>query len=347
MRGSWHDTLPARARPPALPSDPAVTCPVDWGSPRGVLVLIRNAPPKLAICISVFRPDRALLSGLLAALDREWPVILCIDGPTGTAIEPEDLAILESDPRGYRILQSPRNLGIGTSLNRMAREAAQLGCEWVLFFDQDSAPPSDLPAQLLIAFARLNEAGHRPAVIGPAPVAAEGGQSKAPSYHPRAIPSPSSRYRAVDFVITSGSLIQLSSFGEIGRFRQEFRMDAIDVEWCFRAWAAGYSVWQVNDLKMLHRVGDGVIQFGPVRFPQQSRSRMQSYVRSQFHLLRLAHIPLRWKLRTLVYVPLQIALFVASSRGRRIALGGTLLQAAMHGLAGTWDKQSERHRDEP
>ena len=65
---------------------------------------------------------------------------------------------------------------------------------------------------------------------------------------------------------------------------------------------------------------------------------MQSYARNQFHLLRLAHIPARWKLRTLVYVPLQLAAFVARTPRGKAPLAGRLLRALADGLAARFDR---------
>lgn len=304
--------------------------------------MTNSAHRHLTICISVFCPDSDLLNHLLAAIDPVFPVILHIDGPTGEAIAAEQLAALIASGR-YRIIQAQRNLGIGAALNRMVAEARELECEWVLFFDQDSEPSPNLAAELLMAFSSLQKAGHKPAVVGPTPIADESQASKPPTYRTRALSSPRDRYRAVDYVITSGSLIQLSALADIGLLREEYGMDAIDTEWCFRAWAAGYSVWHVRDVTMRHRVGEGVIQFGPIRFPRQSRSRMQSYVRNQSHLLRLSHVPLRWKLRSVIYVPLQIAVFIARSPGRRIRFFGRMLQSIKDGLSGRFDRTCDHH----
>ncbi|KKN21749.1 hypothetical protein LCGC14_0922300 [marine sediment metagenome] len=302
-----------------------------------------NAHERMAICITVFSPDNDLFNDLLAAIDPSFLVILHIDGPTGEAIRADQLAALTATGR-YRILQAPCNRGIGAALNRMLAETREQGREWVLFFDQDSAPAPDLPEKLLAAFSFLRKAGHHPAVVGPTPIADEGQTSKSPSYRERSLSSSSDRYRAVDYVITSGSLIRLSALDDVGLFREEYRMDAIDTEWCFRAWAAGYSVWHVRDVTMRHRVGEGVIQFGPIRFPRQSRSRMQSYARNQFHLLRLGHVPLGWKLRTVVYVPLQIAVFIMQTPGHRVRFAGRMLRSLWDGLSGRLGQTAARDR---
>lgn len=303
--------------------------------------LTQDFHQRVAICISIFCPDGPLLDALLAAIDPTFPIILHIDGPTGVAIEDGQLAALAAVGR-YRLLQAPGNRGIGAALNRMVEEARELGCEWILFFDQDSEPPPEMARELLKAFVGLEDAGQQPAVVGPTPIAGEGQNSKPPSYRVRAHGSPSERYRPIDYVITSGSLIRLSAFAEIGLFREEYRMDAIDTEWCFRAWARGYSVWHVRDVEMRHRVGEGVVQLGRVRFPRQSRSRMRSYVRNQFHLLRLGHVPWRWKLRTVVYVPCQVAVFIARSPGQRIRFAGQMLNAIWDGLTARFDHPPDR-----
>ncbi len=292
-----------------------------------------SAPaPRLAVAITVYRPDLPLLERLIDTV-AGWgaPILLQVDGPTGEAIEPQALSRLAADPR-LAISQAPANEGIATALNRLAARARVAGRDRVLFLDQDSEPPADMAGRLLSAFAALEASGARPAAVGPRPVARDPGRSKAPSYRRRRNAAPRADLVPVDYLITSGSLVTLEALDAVGPFPEAFRIDAVDVEWCFRAWARGRSVWMVEDLLMPHSVGGGVVRLGPLAFPQQNPARMGTYVRNQFRLLRLSHVPLRWKLRTLLYVPLQGAAYAARAPEKRGGLALALLRAARDGL---------------
>ncbi len=111
----------------------------------------------------------------------------------------------------------------------------------------------------------------------------------------------------VDFLPTSGTLFNLRVLRETGLFRADFFIDAIDLEWCFRAWARGGSCWLAGDVPMVHTVGSGAIPLGfGLTMPNQRPFRMGTYLRNTVYGFRLAHIPLGWKLRQAAYLPLQI-----------------------------------------
>lgn len=259
-------------------------------------------------------------------------VLLHIDGPIGSAISEREFAILQAEEaKGcVRITQSDVNEGIAAALNRLALEASKRGCRAVLYFDQDSDPASDLADRLTNAMSSLEAGGQRPAIVGPRPVAGEIA-SKPPHYRTRGSVDPGTGCEPVDYVITSGSLIELRSFERLGLFREEYRIDAVDTEWCFRAWSQGRSVWMLPTALMPHRIGHGLVRFGPLAFPRQSEARMQTYVCNQARMLRLAYVPLRWKLRTLLYIPLQSAIHAAFVSDKGFAAIRRYLAAARTG----------------
>src|SRR5690606_8838201 len=103
--------------------------------------------------------------------------------------------------------------------------------------------------------------------------------------------------RPVRYVISSGSVLSLDAFDEVESFRSDFFIDAIDTEWCFRAWSRGYSVWVDETVRLEHRIGAGAgedVLFAS-NVPFQSPMRVYAYVRNQVHCLTLSHIPAWWK----------------------------------------------------
>lgn len=264
----------------------------------------------LAAAITVYRPDPVALKRLAAVLagcvERTY---VYIDGPVGEAIDLDGLAILDGQER-FRIIQSGTNAGIAVGLNKMAAAAIQDGYGTLVFFDQDSDVVPALACALEMALAEIGHEGHRPAAVGPMPVAADA-QSKAPSYRSTG-PSMGVR-KEVAYLIVSGCCLDLSAYGVVGPFREDLRMDGVDVEWSFRARSHGYSLWCDTSCIMPHRVGNGVVRLGPVAFPHQNEARMLNYVYSQALLLRLVHVPIRWKLRLTIYVPLQVLAYALQS----------------------------------
>jgi rhamnosyltransferase len=294
-----------------------------------------SAVRSLAAGVTVFRPDRDLLTALLDRLFGEGiPTFAYVDGPVGEAIEADLLAEL-AVKAGLTLVQAPANGGIGAGLNALAARAREAGAGRLLIFDQDSLPEPGMAAALDTRMTALGAAGEKPAAIGPKLLT----PSQAATEHqsPRYRPMPGRRSLAgtipVRYLISSGTLLDLVAYDAIGPFRADYVIDAIDTEWCFRAWARGYSIWMAETITMQHRVGGGVIRLGPLRFPRQNPDRMATYVRNQAHGFRLSHVPLGWKLRNLLYLPLQMAVFSLDSP-RRGPTFVRLISAALDGLAG-------------
>lgn len=286
----------------------------------------------IAVAITVFRPEPHRLEALLARLDGAFPLFVYVDGPVGEAILKTELELLQRRP-DCTVIVAPSNAGIGHGLNRLCDAANSAGIERLLIFDQDSEPAHDHALRLIADFDRIHAWGACPAVIGPQPIVPTGESGKAPTYTLRGIGD----LRTTDFVIVSGALVDLKALAAVGPFRADFIMDGIDIEWCFRAWAKGWSVWCDTTLPMPHRVGQGIMGWGPIRFPAQSLKRMSGYVHNQAIMMRLAHIPWRRKVRIAAYLPLQILVYALmhprnkQSKASRNKVAHILLSAAYKG----------------
>jgi rhamnosyltransferase len=62
-------------------------------------------------------------------------------------------------------------------------------------------------------------------------------------------------WEEVESVITSGSLLRPATLDLIGPFREEFFIDYVDSEFCFRARARGYRVARTREPLMSHAIG--------------------------------------------------------------------------------------------
>lgn len=222
------------------------------------------------------------------------------------------------------IFQSSKNVGVGFAYNYILKRAQAMGVYGAFLFDQDSQLCPETLHQLTAAACQLSSKGHRVAVVGPRPIGPRLQSAEFKSVRLFARPQSSSpaRIMATDFVISSGSLVILSAFETVGPFRDDFFIDGVDIEWCFRAWKKGFSCWIVLDAAMEHRLGRGTIivpVFG-ISIPIQPPSRLYTYVRNQVHMLSMAHVPLRWKLKIIPYISLQAVVYALSSRSRRASL---------------------------
>ncbi len=288
------------------------------------------------IGLTLFRSTDAQIDRIVALQAASGCPAIAFDNG---GVAPEALARLRG--QGIAILSEGRNLGIAAALNALAAEAAARGGDALVFLDQDAQADAVMIRGLAAAYGRLGQASPPPAVVGPAPSPAEA-DAKAPRYPVRPGIAPRGDLVPVDFLATSGSLVDLAAFRAIGPFRVDYFIDAVELEWCFRAWASGYGCWMARDVSIGHRVGAGIIRSRRlgIAMPRQPLFRMATYLRNSVYGWRLAHIPRRWKLRQAVYLPVQVALYWRDA-GYRPAILLRLGRAVLDGLAGRLGRPSD------
>ncbi|KMO14294.1 rhamnosyltransferase [Methylobacterium platani JCM 14648] len=285
-------------------------------------------PSPVAVGITVFRPTPGQVASLRARVEAEPRLTIVFDNG---GLPAEDAAHLAA--RGALVLSAGRNIGIGGALDAIARAASGAGAAQVLLLDQDAAFTPAQVSELEAALARLTTLSLPPALVGPRPEAAPG--AKAPAYPRRPeIPDYGSLV-PVEFLATSGSLLDLAAYARIGPFRSDFFIDGVDLEWGFRAWARGYGCWMETRTALPHRVGAGTIRSRllGIAMPRQPLFRMTAYLRNSVYAWRLPHVPGRWRRRQAAYLPLQALLYWADS-GYRPRVLALLAGAVLDGLRG-------------
>ena len=289
---------------------------------------------EVAAGIVLYRPDPAILLRGIAALEPQCDrLFLYANGP----LDPALAAALAARHPAATLLRGDTNDGIAAALNRLAAAAEAAGFWRIALFDQDSEAPPGLVPVLVQAAERLRGAGEQAAAVGPSLLASPeaGERHKPPRLFVRPGKAPVGRLAPVWFLPTSGTLLDLAAFCAIGPFREDYFIDAVDLEWGFRAWSRGYSCWADLDAAMTHRVGSGTIDAKALglSMPRQQPVRMATYLRNNLYGWRLPHIPPGWKLRQAAYLPLQAWLYWRAS-GYDREVGRLLLQACLDGLRG-------------
>ncbi|WP_375274894.1 rhamnosyltransferase [Methylorubrum thiocyanatum] len=281
-----------------------------------------------AVAVVFFRPSPEQVARIVERFAGRMPVLVYDNG----GIPPEARARLRG-AEGLGLLGEGRNRGIAAALNALAEAALAAGFSRLFLLDQDADATVETARALGQALDRATGESPLPALVGPAPAPKPG--HKAPAYPPRPGLPPREGLKPVEFLATSGSLVDLAAFARIGPFREDFFIDAVDLEWCFRAWARGWSCWMDPGTAIPHSVGRGTIRarFLPVAMPDQPLFRMAVYVRNTAYGWRLPHVPARWKLKQAAYLPLQIGLYWSRHRFSPRVLA-RLLAALAQGLAG-------------
>ncbi len=261
------------------------------------------SPPAAATVL--FKPDVELMANLLQSLSAEGcPLFVYVNGPLVQAAEDA----LKAFP-DLRLLRSPENIGQGAGLNAVVAAAAAAGYKHIALFDQDSTPDRAFATHLLGKYRALLRDRPRLAALGPLLV-----PPKATGYLPikywRRPPRAGEPPGAVEFLPTSGTLLSIAAFEDVGPFRADYFIGGIDVEWGFRAWARGWSMAVDETITMDHRWGDerGRNDVLHPQFVRQSAPRAYYYLRNAVDSMKLGHMPLRWKWRQAVRMTGQIGL---------------------------------------
>ncbi|MGH8182237.1 MAG: glycosyltransferase family 2 protein [Rhodanobacteraceae bacterium] len=259
-----------------------------------------------------YRPDLTVLAEQLAVLAAQVARIVVVDNASS---DPRLRDVCTAHP-GVTLLAQPENQGLARALNAGIAHTRKLDdVSHVLLMDQDSVPAQDMLRNLRAALARLT-GDRKVAAVGPcfhdereaadAPFV----RIRFPFNHKLRCDGRCSELRC-DFLITSGCLIPLAVLDAVGGMDDALFIDNVDLDWCFRATAAGYALYGVCAARMRHSLGTarhrvpgvprGVVVHAPRRLFYMMRNRVLLY--------RRAYTPGRWVAQDLPRLVVKFLLF--------------------------------------
>lgn len=280
---------------------------------------------KTTICAVVvtFNPNAEEFAGLQSGLIAEGLPYVVVDNASEKAPE-----VVNAET----VVLNDVNQGLGAALNTGIAAVKAHGYESVLLLDQDSRLSAGFLAGMLRAASEARMLGGNVSVIGPMLKHPETGAVQ--SF--RCVDRLFSRYNQrvegtkglywVDFLITSGSLISLQALEEVGPMREDYFIDNIDLEWCFRARAKGYQAYGTDHCCLLHRIGEAhpnaLVRRGLVKM--HSPERVYYSTRNRFHLYGQAHAGWLWKCRDFPRFLLKTGFLLLFSTRRKEYLKNTI-----------------------
>lgn len=234
-------------------------------------------------------------------------------------------------------LPNGRNLGIATAINQGVAHLIQAGRTQALLFDQDSEPSSELLRELPSMLALQVAKGRRVALMGPAYEDARlGGVAPFVRFAFPALqriePSGTDPIE-VDFLITSGSCVNLAVWRDIGPMDESLFIDFVDLEWCVRARRAGYALLGVPRLRLRHALGGEPVRILGRAYPSHSPLRHYYLFRNATALICRAYMPWTWKWTEAVKFPARLVIYGGWLRPRTEHLHMAIL-GMWHGLIG-------------
>jgi rhamnosyltransferase len=262
--------------------------------------------------VVTYRPSLGVLAEALAALTLQVGSVVVVDnGTTDPAFR--DFC---ADRNGLQVLALPGNLGLAHGLNAGIEHARSLpGVRHVLLMDQDSIPESGMVAALRSALDRLAGRGGAGAV-GPCfrdprePADAPFVRIGFPFNRKLHCDGACAEIRC-DFLISSGCLIPLEVLDRAGGMDAALFIDNVDLDWCFRASAAGFALYGICAARMRHHIGNrrrkvpgfarGIVVHPPRRLFYMMRNRVLLY--------RRRYTPARWIAQDIPRLLVKLLLF--------------------------------------
>ena len=208
----------------------------------------KSALEKRNVCAVVvtYHPDEGLekrIDGISEQADH----VVIVDNHSSE----EKAHVLEriAEKKKVHLIRNAQNLGVATALNEGTIWARQHGYAWAFLFDQDSVVGEGALDTLVDVLNGHGEAD-APAVLGCNYRDVQAGRLRYPDESASGI-----SWRERKTVITSGSLVSIDVYSDIGPFRDAFFIDHVDDEYCLRARRRGYKVISTCKPVMLHSVG--------------------------------------------------------------------------------------------
>lgn len=145
------------------------------------------------------------------------------------------------------VIYNEKNLGIAKALNIGVEYAVKNNYSWILTLDHDSSAKNDMIKNMINTYESLS-CNDKEKVVSIFPtIIEERIKSNFKINHD---------YKYISHGITSGNLIKTSIFDSVGMFNEEFFIDYVDNEFCFRLVKHGYKMIGVGDAILNHNLGE-------------------------------------------------------------------------------------------
>ncbi len=195
-------------------------------------------PRVCAVCVT-YNPGPELRRNLQSIRGQVDDVIVVDNGSPSGELDAESLGC-----GTIHILRQRQNTGVGRALNVGLELVEKRGYEWAVLLDQDSTPGPHMVEALGRAMLE-HDRGTRLCAV-------------APEITSRIDHGSRTSVEGVDRIttaITSGSLVNVRVWRQVGGFREDFFIDYIDHEYCLRCGMSGYPTVLAHEAKLVHDIG--------------------------------------------------------------------------------------------
>lgn len=198
------------------------------------------------------------------------------------------------------------NKGIAVAQNIGVQIARERGFEYVIFLDQDSEISASAIDKLTEIFIKKKNVDADLGAIGPLVVNKETGKLYKNNID-------KDRLTMVKSMISSGMIVPMNVLDEVGGFEETFFIDMVDHEWCWRCVNKGYHLYIASEIQLMHQVGNGVTNIMGLQFIWSAPFRYFYKYRNSIWLFSRSYVPISWKIRTFLRMPLDLFIFLIGS----------------------------------
>ena len=196
---------------------------------------------KLAATVILYNPEDAVYENI-ASYGGEVEKLIVVDN--STKHNSKLIEKLNENFDNLEYINNNENLGIATALNQGCDHALSLGFDWILTMDQDSQFIQF--KQYLSCFSKLHNKQNTALVAANT------------MWHTdkHEVNSSLCDYKKRFLVITSGNLLNLALFNEVGRFEDKLFIDMVDHDYCLKVQKKGYEILYFENIAIKHSLGE-------------------------------------------------------------------------------------------
>lgn len=195
--------------------------------------------------IVTYEPEiERLAQNVVAVASQVRQVIIYDNGSSNVS----EIAELARHHANVELMQSSTNDGIAFALNRLSTRAVEIGAKWLVTLDQDSVSAPGMVEEM--------RAVARDGIPVVTPYIVDRNKLSVDDYRQMKLPRVEFyRHAAWRGAITSGALVSLDVWAEVGGYDDRFFIDYVDYDFNQCVLLAGHRIARANGTYLLHEVG--------------------------------------------------------------------------------------------
>lgn len=252
----------------------------------------------LCALITLYNPDEEKLKFNISQIkDYVGKVYLLCNSRIDFLIEDEKICLVDNK----------KNIGLSAAFNIGIEKAKKEGFDHAILFDQDSVLVKE---NFKLLYEDFLAEGTNVACIGPS-LNVRGNLISIPRWSMNLHFKVSKNVVSVKNVITSGMLLKISTFDDVGGFDERFPVDFCDFTFCWKCICKGYAVLQSKRAFINHEVGNAAMKIGRSTIHFHASYRNYFLVRDTLNIVfRNKPTPVLLRFRFLFLLPVRMILFL-------------------------------------